>query len=134
MSGRGSTAPVLTDPAVPTTMHGTSPAAMSASICRRKAATSMRSLASVGIHRIDAVPRPLKVCGLLNPGVRFDRTVHAKPASRNLQRALLAHIPTGFRGARGQEADEVRHVAAADEQSAAIARVADERGDPPHGL
>ncbi len=36
ISGSGSTAPVLTDPAVPTTRNGTSPAAASASSCRRK--------------------------------------------------------------------------------------------------
>ena len=58
ISGSGSTAPVLTDPAVPTTRNGTSPAARSASICRRSAATSIRWSASVGIQRIDAVPRP----------------------------------------------------------------------------
>jgi hypothetical protein len=55
----GSIAPVLTEPAVPATRHGMSPAARSISICRRNAAMSMRRLASVGIHRIDAVPRPV---------------------------------------------------------------------------
>ena len=51
-------ATVLTEPAVPTTMQGTSPAAMSVSIWRRSASTSSRRVASIGIQRTAAVPRP----------------------------------------------------------------------------
>ena len=58
ISRKGSTTPVLTDPAVPTTRHGTSPAALSTSICRRSAATSIRRSLSVGIQRIESVPSP----------------------------------------------------------------------------
>ena len=80
------------------------------------------------------MPRPPEVGGLLNPRVRFGRAVHAQPAARIAGDAVLAHVPAGLRRARGQEADEVRHVAAADEQPAAVDRVADELGDPSHGL
>jgi hypothetical protein len=66
--------------------------------------------------------------------MRLDRCVHAKPASRISSDALPANIPAGFRRARGQEADQIRHVAAADQQTAALDRVADERGDPSHRL
>ena len=98
IAGSGSTAPVLTDPAVPTTRHGTSPAATSASICRRSASTSMRSCASVGIQRIDAGAEAGEVRGLLNPRVRFGRGIDAKlcrrlpptPCSRTSQPAFAA--------------------------------------------
>ena len=130
----GSTAPVLTEPAVPTTMNGTSPAAMSASIVRRSAATSIRRSSPVGIQRIDAVPRPdrsaafwIHVCVSSEPYTRRRRP--SPPAM-----PCVAHVPAGLRGARRQEADDVRHVAAADEQPAALGGVADQLGDPAHRL
>jgi hypothetical protein len=58
ISGSGSTAPVLTLPAVPTTIIGRSPAARSASIAARSARGSRRSSSSVGIHRTALVPSP----------------------------------------------------------------------------
>ena len=48
--------------------------------------------------------------------------------------AFLAHVPARLRRARRQEADEVRHVAAAHQQPAAVVRVADQLGDPAHRL
>ena len=60
--------------------------------------------------------------------------VDAKPPAGVSGDTVLAHVPARLRGAGGEEADDVRHVAAADEQSAAIDGVADERGDPAHRL
>ena len=54
----GSTAPVLTLPAVPTTSIGRSPRARSSAICVRSASGLRRCAASVGIQRIASVPRP----------------------------------------------------------------------------
>jgi hypothetical protein len=117
MSGSGSTAPVLTDPAVPTTMHGTSPAASPLDLPAQRADVhaELASSGSTGSTRC----RGREVGGLLNPRVRFGRRVDAKPAPDSGD-AVLAHVPAGLRRARGQEADEVRHVAAADEQPAAV--------------
>ena len=64
MAGRGSTAPVLTLPAVPTARSGRSPDAASAASCRPSAVTSMRRFRSVGIHRMASVPRPLRSAAL----------------------------------------------------------------------
>ena len=47
---------------------------------------------------------------------------------------LLSHVPRGFGRASGEEADEVRHVAAADQQPAAAGGKPDQLGNPPHGL
>ena len=58
ISGSGSTTPVLTEPAVPTTRNGKRPAATSVSIARFSAATSICRSARVSIQRIASVPRP----------------------------------------------------------------------------
>src|SRR5215469_16571106 len=75
-----------------------------------------------------------EVGGLLNPRVRFFGAVDTKPAPQAPSDAFLAHVPVSLRGTRGEEADEVRHVATTDEEPAAVRRVADQLGDPPHGL
>ena len=66
--------------------------------------------------------------------MRFRRCVDAKRAPRFGGHPAHPHVPAGLRRARRQEADEVRHVAAAHEQPAAAGRVADELGNPPHRL
>ena len=111
MSRKGSTAPVLTDPAVPTTMHGMSPAALSASICRRSAGTFMRRLLSVGIQRIESVPSPpmsaafwIHVCVSAEPYTRSrcpespttprSRTFHGAFAARAARKhTMFAMLP-----------------------------------------
>jgi hypothetical protein len=75
-----------------------------------------------------------EVGGLLNPRMRFDRRVHAEPAARASGDAVLPYVPAGLGRTRGEEANDVCHVAAADEQPPAIDRVADELGDPSHRL
>ena len=60
ISRNGSIAPVLTEPAVPTTRNGTAPLFWSATIAARSAATSIAKRASVGIQRIESVPSPNK--------------------------------------------------------------------------
>ena len=47
---------------------------------------------------------------------------------------MLADIPAGLRLTGSEEADEIGHVAAADQQSAASGRIANQLGDPPDGL
>ena len=94
----------------------------------------MRRRSSVGIQRIASVPRPADVGGLLNPRVRLGRRVDSEARRPTAADAALAHVPAGLRGARGEQADDVGHVAAADEQAAAVGRVADELGDPADGL
>ena len=74
-----------------------------------------------------------KIRGLLNPCVRFAGRIR-KQALRFTRQAGLAYVPTGFRRARREEADEVGHVAAAHQQPAARGRIADELRDPSHGL
>jgi hypothetical protein len=112
ISGSGSTAPVLTDPAVPTTRHGTSPAPLSVGICRRSA-TVPSAARSVGIHGSTRC-RAAEIDGLLHPRVRLGRAVDAQraPARRD---AVLSHAGRRRR-ARRHEADDVGHVAAADQQ------------------
>ena len=75
-----------------------------------------------------------EVRGLLNPGVCFLGGIDAKPAPRVPGDAFLANVPGGLRSTRGEEADDVSHVASTDEESAAIDRVTDQLGDPSHGL
>ena len=48
--------------------------------------------------------------------------------------AIATDVPSGARRARGQEADEVGHVAAAHEQPPAVGGIANELGDPSDGL
>ena len=75
-----------------------------------------------------------QVRGFLQPCVRLHRGIHAERASLLSGNAMFTNVPAGHRRARGHETDEVRHVAAADEQPAAIYPVAAERGDPAYGL
>ena len=135
ISGSGSTAPVLTEPAVPTTRHGTSPAATSASSCRRSAATSIRSCC------VGRDPADRRRCRA-RPGRRpSESTCASRPSRRRAAggrrrppRRARARPSRPCAGPRGQEADDVGHVAAAHEQAAAVRRVADELGDPAHRL
>ena len=60
ISESGSTAPVLTDPAVPITIIGRSPASRSRSSAVRSAPVSMRRSAPVGIQRMASVPTPAR--------------------------------------------------------------------------
>ena len=48
--------------------------------------------------------------------------------------AITTNVPSGARRARGQEADEVGHVAATHEDAPAVGGIADELGDPSDGL
>ena len=73
ISGSGSTAPVLTVPAVPTTRNGRWPAARSSRSCRRSASTSMRCRASDGDPAERAGAEPEEIRRFLNPGVCFGR-------------------------------------------------------------
>src|SRR5206468_8221150 len=70
----------------------------------------------------------------MNPRVSFGGRIHSKLASRIPGNPQIAYIPTRFRRARRQKADQVRHVAATEEQAAAAIRVADEGSDPSYGL
>jgi hypothetical protein len=54
--------------------------------------------------------------------------------SRISRNAALAGIPTRLGCACSEKADEVRYIAAAEEQPAAIDGVANEFSDPTHGL
>ena len=58
-------------------------------------------------------------------------TQQCRPFARQ---PLLPHVPRGLGRASRDEADEVRHVAAADQQPAAAGGKPDQLGDPPHGL
>ena len=84
MSGSGSTAPVLTDPAVPTTMHGTSPAAdVRFDLPAQRG--DVHAQFRVGRDPPDRCgAEAAEVGGLLNPRVRFGRAVDAKPVGPNL--------------------------------------------------
>src|SRR4029079_1141611 len=62
------------------------------------------------------------------------RTVDAERSSASAEDALLADVPSGFRSARGEEAHDVRHVAAAHEQPAAVSPIANEGRNPPDGF
>ena len=98
ISRSGSTAPVLTDPAVPTTMNGTCPA---------RASVVDRSREGVDVHREVRRPpestgrstcRARQVGGLLNPGVRLGRAVDDQPAPASARPA--ARTSHGARAAR----------------------------------
>jgi hypothetical protein len=77
---------------------------------------------------------PAQVRSLLNPGMCFDRPIYAESAARITGDTLLAHVPACLCQTRSQETDEIGHVAAADEEPAAIRRIADQLRDPPYGL
>src|SRR6185369_15311605 len=69
-----------------------------------------------------------------NPRVCLCRPIDAESPTGCADETLLAHIPAGLGLTRGEETDEIRHVAAAHEKPAAIGRVANQFSDPPHGL
>ena len=92
---------------------GRRPRRASASICRRSAATSMRRCASVGIQRIESVPRPARSAAFCIHVCVSAEAYTRKRAPGAAGDALRAHVPAGLRRARRQEADDVRHVAAA---------------------
>ena len=73
-----------------------------------------------------------EVSGFLNPCVSFFGSVDTQ--ARAAGDALLANVPAGLRGAGGQEAREIGHVAPAQKQAAAIGRVADELREPSNYL
>ena len=75
-----------------------------------------------------------EVGGLLNPGMGLGRPIHPQATRRGVAHALLTNVPAGLGGTRGPEADEVCHVAAADHEPAARHWVANQLGDPAHGL
>jgi hypothetical protein len=62
---------------------------------------------------------------LLDPRVRLGRAVHTQRAVLARGHAVRAHVPRRAGPAGGKEADEVGHVAAADQQAAAVGRVAE---------
>jgi hypothetical protein len=65
-----------------------------------------------------------QISGFLQPRVSFRGRVDTQ--ARSTGHTSLADIPTGARGTGSQEASEIGHVAAAQEQAAAVCRVADE--------
>jgi len=79
-------------------------------------------------------PEAAQVGGLLNPGMRLDRPVDAESATGVATDTVLAHIPPGLCQTRSEETHEISHVAAADQQSSAIGRIADQLRDPPYRL
>src|SRR5262245_51944243 len=70
----------------------------------------------------------------MNPRVSFGGRIHSKLASGIPSNTKIAHIPTCFCRTRRQKADQVRHVAATEQQTAAGIRVTDEGSDPSYGL
>jgi hypothetical protein len=72
-----------------------------------------------------------KVGRLLDPRVRLGRGIDAQPGARGVD-SPNPHLLV-LRAARGEEADEVRHVSPRDEDSA-VARITDEIGNPAHRL
>ena len=133
ISGSGSTTPVLTDPPVPTTRNGRWPAATSASIARRQR-DDVHPLFAVGRDPADRIrAEPGQVGRLLDPGVGLRGTVRHQRVRRARRPSLrTSHSARG--GTRRQQADDVRHVAAAHEQAAAAVWIADQLGDPADGL
>lgn len=73
-----------------------------------------------------------QVSRFLNPGVSLGGGVDAQP--RTAGDAFFANVPAGLRGACRQEARQVGHVAAADEQTAAIGGIADKLCEPSNNL
>ena len=133
ISASGSTAPVLTVPAVPTTRNGTiAVGAVGDDLPLERG--DVHALLGVGgdpANRVGAQPE--QVGGLLDPGVRFGRRVDAQ-RRRASPRSPAVRTSGGFGGAGGEEADEVRHVAAAHQQAAAVGRKPDQLGNPADGL
>ena len=78
-------------------------------------------------------PEAGEIGRLLDPGVRLGGCIHQEPWTRSVM-TVATDVPPGTRGACGEEADEVRHVAAAHEQSPAAGRIANELGDPANRL
>ena len=74
-----------------------------------------------------------QISGFLNPCVRLHRRVNQQSPFLARQ-TLLSHVPRGLGRASGDETDEVRHVAAADQQPAAPGGKPDQFGNPPHRL
>ena len=90
----------------------------------------VHSLLIVGSNPADGVgAEPEEIGGLLDPGVGFGRGVdeHLPPFARQ---PFLAHVPRGLRRTGRDEADEVGHVAAADQQPAAARRKTNQLGNP----
>jgi hypothetical protein len=74
-----------------------------------------------------------QVRGLLDPGVGFRGTVHTQARRAFVAKSVLSNVlHPGC--ARGKQAHEVRHVAAAHEKPAAVARITDQLRDPANGL
>ena len=119
ISGSGSTAPVLTDPGRADDQERLVAAARGPPRSAVGAPTvSIRCRSSVGIQSNRVGPEAEQIRGLLDPGVRFGRGVDAAARRHRDRQPFLPHVPAGLGGARGDEADEVRHVAAADQQAA----------------
>ena len=73
-----------------------------------------------------------QVGGFLQPRVRFGRRIHQQ--SLLAGQTLPAHVPRGLRRPSREDTDEVRHVAAAHQETAAPGGIPDELGNPPHRL
>ena len=82
------------------------------------------------MNRVRAETR--QISGFLDPRVSFRGGVDTE--TRAAGDALLADVPAGHRGAGSQEAREIGHIAAAQEQAAAVGRVADELRKPSNDL
>ena len=133
ISGSGSTAPVLTEPAVPTTMNGWWPRSQIL-LDLPAERDRIHPLTIVGRNQSDRVgAEPEEIRGLLDPGVRLGRGVNEQAVAAPRQ-PFFSHVPASLRRARGDEAHEVRHVAAAHEQAAGVGRKSDQLRDPPHRL
>ena len=82
------------------------------------------------VNRVRAETR--HISGFLDPGVSFRGGVDTE--TRAAGDALLSNVPAGHRGAGSQEARKIGHIAAAQEQAAAVGRVADELRKPSNYL
>ena len=134
ISGSGSTAPVLTEPPVPTTKNGTEPPARSPSIARLK---RRHVHPKVGAcldppDRVRAYARDVR--RLLDPRVRFGGSIDHQLSPVDAADTIRANVPACACGPRREQADDIGHVAAADEQAAAARGISNQLGDPADGL
>ena len=76
---------------------------------------------------------PKEIGGFLDPRVGFGRGIDEQlpPVARQ---PFLSHVPRRLRRAGRDDADEVGHVAAADQQAAAARRIANQLGNPADSL
>ena len=116
---------------MPTTRNGCAPAARSAAIASRSARASSRCSGSVEIQRSWSRPIPNRSAALC---AHVWVSAEQYAVSRPVAGPLGGDVPGRLRAPGGDEADEVGHVPAADEQSARVGRIPDQLGEPGNGL